>query len=112
MTQGEPLQEGLTPPADQVEEPLTMASTGELAQDDAVVVTEGDGNHDPVTDVAGETEASARQTSPGNSFALPPFFYHLAPCFWLSNTSASLLLLVVFACIGPKSLNCWKKWPA
>nr|XP_020162787.1 uncharacterized protein LOC109748156 [Aegilops tauschii subsp. strangulata] len=64
MTQGEPPQEGLTPPTDQVEEPPMMASMGEPAQDDAVVVMEGDGNHGPITDVAGETEASARQTSP------------------------------------------------
>ena len=43
-----------------------MAPTRELAQDDTVVIMEGDQNHGPTANVARETEASARQTSPGN----------------------------------------------
>ena len=66
MTRGEPLREELTPPANQVEEPLMMDPTGELAQDDGVVVTEGDENHGPIVYIAREIEASSRQTSPGN----------------------------------------------
>ena len=66
MTLGKPLQEELTPPANQVEEPQMMAPTGELAQDDDMVIMEGDGNHGLAVDTAGETEASSRKTSPGN----------------------------------------------
>ena len=78
-THAEPLQEGPTLPVDRVIESPPRVSTEES-------------DLDPATNIAGETEASTRQTSPGNSFALPPFFYHLAPCFWLSETYVSFII--------------------